>query len=193
MADLPPVRYVRWWAQAAGIGLLLLLSAAVTGDDITLITGYTEEVEGVHFLNADVQYELGDEALDALENGLPLRLTVEVEVRRPRFMWPDATVTEFVRAHQIQFQPLTRLYVIENEQTGRRQSFQTYAAAMSELSRIEDLPVVEESELDADARYELRMRVTMAIRERPDGLGFIARLWTDSSISSGWYQWTLRS
>jgi hypothetical protein len=108
-------------------------------------------------------------------------------------MWPDATVTEFERAHTIQFQPLTRLYLIENEQTGRRQSFQSYAAAIAELSRVEDVPVIEDSALDADRRYELRMRVTMAVRERPEGLGFIARLWTDSSISSGWYQWTLRS
>lgn len=178
---------------AAWLVVLLCLPTAALTDSITLITGYTEEVEGIHFLNADIQYDLGDKALDALDSGLPLRLTVEVQVRRPRFMWPDATVIEFERAHTIQFQPLTRLYLIENEQTGRRQSFQSYAAAIAELSRVEDVPVIEDSVLDADSRYELRMRVTMAVRERPAGLGFIARLWTDSSISSGWYQWTLRS
>lgn len=178
---------------AAWLAALLCLPVVALASSITLMTGYTEEVEGVHFLNADIQYELGEQALDALDSGLPLRLSIEVQVRRPRFMWPDATVTEFEHAHTIQFQPLTRLYVIENEQTGRRQSFQSYASAIAELSRVEDVPVVEDSELDADRRYELRMRVTLAVRERPEGLGFIARLWTDSSISSGWYQWTLRS
>ncbi|MEA5446199.1 DUF4390 domain-containing protein [Gammaproteobacteria bacterium AB-CW1] len=176
------------------LGLMLLAWALVPiAGSISLVTGFTEEVDGIHYLNADIEYRLSDEALDALDNGLPLRLTVEVEVRRPRMMWTAATVTRFERVHEIQFQPLTRLYVVESEQTGRRQSFQSYAAAMAELSRIEDLPVLEESRLDPDARYELRMRVKMELRERPDGVGFIARLWTNSSISSGWYQWTLRS
>jgi len=175
-----------------GVVALCLAVMAYAGS-ITLITAFTEEVDGVHYLNADIQHTLSDEALDALENGIPLRMQVEVQVTRPRFMWPDATVESFQRSHLIQFQPLTRLYVIENEQSGRRQSFQSYGSAITELSRIEDLPVIEESRLDADTTYEIRMRVKIELRERPEGLGLIARLWTASSISSGWYQWTLRS
>jgi len=173
--------------------VICLWTGALQAGSITLITGFTEEVDGIHYLNADVQYSLSDEALDALENGLPLRAKVEVEVIRPRFMWRDATETRFERSHKIQFQPLTRLYVVENAQTQRRQSFQTYGAAISELSRIEDLPVIDEARLDPDTRYEIRMRVHLEIEERPDGLGLIARLFANSSISSGWYQWTLRS
>jgi hypothetical protein len=168
-------------------------AVALSAGSITLITGFTEQIDGVHYLNADIDYRLNEAALSALEGGLPLRLKVEVEVRRSRWYWTSAVETRFERAHQIQFQPLTRLYMVENEQTGRRQSFQTYGAAITELSRIEDLPVIEEAVLDADTRYDLRMRVSMEVRERPEGLGIIARLWTNSSISSGWYQWTLRS
>lgn len=168
-------------------------AVALSAGSITLITGFTEQIDGVHYLNADIDYRLNEAALSALESGLPLRLTVEVEVRRSRWYWADAVETRFERAHQIQFQPLTRLYMVENELTGRRQSFQTYGAAITELGRIEDLPVIEEDVLDANTRYDLRMRVSMEVRERPEGLGIIARLWTNSSISSGWYQWTLRS
>ncbi|MCP1728071.1 hypothetical protein J2T60_002071 [Natronospira proteinivora] len=173
--------------------VLCLFAAKLYAGSITLITGFTEEVDGVHYLNADVRYSLSDEALDALENGLPLRVKVEVEVIRPRFMWRDATETGFERSHKIQFQPLTRLYVVENAQTQRRQSFQTYGAAISEVSRIEDVPVIDEARLDPDTRYEIRMRVHLEIEERPDGLGLIARLFANSRLSSGWYQWTLRS
>ncbi|MDQ2070899.1 DUF4390 domain-containing protein [Natronospira bacteriovora] len=185
------------WPGRAGQWLLGLVAlfwmAGLSAGSITLITGFTEEVDGIHYLNADIDYRLNEAALSALESGLPLRLSIEVEVRRPRWYWANAVETRFERHHIIQFQPLTRLYVIENEQTGRRKSFQSYGAAIAELGRIEDLPVIEESALDPDTRYDLRMRVSMEVRERPDGLGIIARLWTNSSISSGWYQWTLRS
>jgi len=172
---------------------LMLWAGLLQAGSITLITGFTEEVDGVHYLNADVQYALSDEALDALENGLPLKTRLEVEVIRPRRILRDQVETRFEQTHKIQFQPLTRLYMVENLQTQRRRSFQSYGSAISELARVEDLPVIEDDRLDPERRYEIRIRIHLEIQEHPDGLGLIARIFSNSSTSSGWYQWTLRS
>lgn len=185
-----------WRARRPALLLVLglvLVSLPVLAGRIVLLTGYTEQVGGMHQLNADIQYDLGSDALDALENGLPLRLTVEVEIIRPRAWWPDATVHELEKVFEIQYQPLTRLYVIRDLAEGGQESFQSHSAAMARLSRIEDLPIIAADELDQDSSYEIRMRARVDIREYPAGLGLIARLWSDSRVSSGWYQWTLQS
>lgn len=172
---------------------LVLASFPLVAGQIVLLTGFTEQTDGEHRLNADIEYDLGADVLEALENGIPLRLTVEVEVIRPRGWWLDATVVSRERRFEIRYQALTRLYTIEDLDEGHRESFQSHTSAMAALSRMEDLPVISVAELEEGTRYDLRMRVHMDVREHPEGLGLVARLWSQSRISSGWYQWTLQS
>ena len=180
------------WAILGAIALVLL-SAPLLAGKIVLLTGFTEQTEGEHRLHADIEYDLGADVLEALENGIPLRLTVEFEVIRPRAWWMDATVVSRERRFEIRYQALTRLYTIEDLDEGERESFQSHSSAMAALSRMEDLPVVPAAELEDGTRYDLRMRVHLDVREHPEGLGIVARLWSRSRISSGWYQWTLQS
>jgi hypothetical protein len=175
------------------LAVALLLPMLAAAGTIELRTGFTEQVDGVHYLNADVRYSLSEDALDALENGLPLDLSIDIEVLRKRGWWPDATEIEFTQTYRVQFQPLTQLYLIENLSSGRRQSFQSYGAAMAYLGQIQDLPVIDDDRLDPGSRYDIRIRVRLDIKEHPAGLGLVARIWSNSRISSGWYQWTLRS
>ena len=64
--------------------------------------------EGVHELEARLQLILSDEALDALNSGVPLTIEVDVEVIRVRGLWLDAQDAGLVFTYELEYRPLSQ-------------------------------------------------------------------------------------
>ncbi len=79
---------MRWLALLAT--LLMASIAWAAGFDV--ISASTRLEGGVYRLNAQIQYRFSEAARDALQNGVPLTIALEMEVRRRRpWVW-DETV-----------------------------------------------------------------------------------------------------
>ena len=83
------------------VALGLLLTGTVTAQDETIREGYFEVrsasttlVAGVHALDARLQLVLSNEALDALSNGVPLTIELQMQIIRARRMYFDAVDAE---------------------------------------------------------------------------------------------------
>lgn len=155
-------------------------------------TAYTELIDGVYYLNADVEFSLDQPALKALESSLPLTIKFEIEIIRDRrFIW-DETVARLEHVDVIAYHPLSQRYLVREIATGEVESFASYRAAVARLGQVSDVPLIDQRLLSDDSRYRVRVRALMDLSEYSAPLRVYASFWQDWTIQSDWYEWVLR-
>ncbi len=190
---------LRRTATTALVCILVLgcLASTAGADDshggFVIRTAYTELLNGVYYLSADVDLGMSQDALNALENGVPLTVEWQIEVIKHRsFIW-NKTVATLTERFQISYHPLTRRFIIKNLNSGEQQSFVSYQDAITNLGQVNDLPVIDASLLEPRARYMIRMRAVLDITDFPGPLKLIASWFKGWDLSSDWYAWVLAS
>lgn len=150
-----------------------------------------ELIDGVYFLDARVQYRLSTQALNALEAGVALTIELQLEVERRRRLLPNQTIATLSQRYQLQYHALSNRYVLRNLNSGEQESFATLFAALNQLGRVVDLPVIDAALLDAESSYQFRLRAVLDTREFPGPLRLLA-FWADGwRIESDWFRWRL--
>jgi len=166
---------------------------ALRADDgrVGIRSVYAELDEGVYYVYARVEIVLSSEALDALHNGVPLNVELQLVVDRfRRWMWDDA-VASLKQRYQLSHHALSGRYVVANLNSGDVVSFPDIDTALQFLERVERLPLIDESLLEENRRYQAAARVTLDVKELSGPLRFLSRFWGDWRISSEWYRWPL--
>ncbi|WP_093552239.1 DUF4390 domain-containing protein [Pseudoduganella namucuonensis] len=94
--------------------LLLLLACALPAahadDTVEITRNYIEAAEEGYRLSAAYSFELNHGLEDALQHGLSLYFTTEVELTRPRWYWVDEKAVSVKRTAKISYNVLTRQY-----------------------------------------------------------------------------------
>lgn len=147
--------------------------------------------EGVVYLDARLQLVLSDDALAALDNGVPLTIELRLEVVRERRFLPDPADAELVLRYQLEYRPLSQRYIVRNLNSGDQDSFATLYSALNNLGRIQDLPVLDLSILDPDARYRMRLQAQLSTQQYPAPLRLLFFWRDDWQLTSEWYEWSL--
>ncbi len=148
-------------------------------------------VEGVHELESRLQLVLSADALDALNSGVALRIELNLEVIRIRRFWPDATGAELLVSYELEYRPLSQRYIVRNLNSGDQDSFATLYSALNNLGRIQALPVVDDSILEPDKTYRIRLRARLSTEQYPAPLRILF-FWRDEwQLESEWFEWLL--
>ena len=175
-----------------------LLTAPVAGaQDAPPREGYfdvrsaeTKLVDGVHRLDARLQV-LSDEALDALSSGVPLTIELNVELIRVRRFVPDALDFELGLRYELEYRPLSQRYIVRSLNTGNQDSFATLYSALNNLGRVQDYPIIDDSLLEPDASYRIRLQALLSTRQYPAPLRMLF-FWRDQwQLKSEWFEWRL--
>ena len=193
-------------AQEEGIGgrfcalpvLLVLLvcqvwqpARAQEGGSVAVRSADSRLVDGVYRADARVQYVLSDEALDALDSGIPINVELQFQVIQERRFWLDDITAELAVNYQLLYNALSRRYVVRNLNTGEQDSFATLYSALNNLGRVIELPVIDAALLRDDRDYRIRMRAVVDVKDYPAALRLIAFWREDWRIVSDWYEWRL--
>lgn len=147
--------------------------------------------EDVHELEARLQLILSDDALEALNSGVPLTIELDFEVIRIRGLWLDAQDAALSFTYELEYRPLSQRYIVRSLNSGDQDSFSTLYSALNNLGRIQGLPVIDDSVLDDDARYRLRLRARLSARQYPASLRLLFFWRSQWQLESDWYEWTL--
>ena len=188
-------------ACACRLGLVLialLLPWSVSAQELGSHEGYfdvrsasTELVDGVHELDARLQLVLSDEALDALDSGVSLTIELRIELIRERRYLLDSTDAELSFRYELEYRPLSQRYIIRNINSGNQDSFATLYSALNNLGRIQKLPIIDDSVLEAGADYRGRLRASLSLQQYPAPLRLIY-FWRDEwQLESDWFEWQL--
>ncbi len=151
-----------------------------------------ESEESAYYLNARIDYRLTPEVEEALSNGVPLILKVQLEVGKVwRDFWEGNPLSRTLR-FQIRYHALTELYRVVNMQTGEEQNFVTQDAALYALGDMGKLPLVSQADLVPGEAYQLRLRADLEIESLPLPLQPLAYLGRGWRLTTGWTQWPLQ-
>lgn len=180
------------------MGLIALSIVPATAQDAVTRQGYfdvrsasTTVNDGVVYLDSRLQLVLSDQALAALDNGVPLTIELMLEVIRERRFLPDPVDAELSLRYELEYRPLSQRYIVSNLNSGDQDSFATLYSALNNLGRIQDLPVLDLSILDRQADYRLRLQALLSTRQYPAPLRLLF-FWRDEwQLKSEWFEWSL--
>jgi hypothetical protein len=178
---------MRWLALLTT--LLTVLIAWAAGFDV--ISASTRLEGGVYRLNAQIQYRFSGAAREALRNGVPLTIELEMEVRRRRpWVW-DETVYALSQRFRLEYHTLSRQYLVRNLNSGERRGFPTQASALEYMGQITDFPMLDKGLLAPNERYEGALRARLDLDALPTPLRLFAYISDDWRLASEWRTWRL--
>jgi hypothetical protein len=151
----------------------------------------TSLVNGVQELDARLQLVLSADALGALNSGVPLTIELNLEVIRVRRFMLDATDAELNLQYELEYRPLSQRYIVRNLNSGDQDSFATLYSALNNLGRIQELPIIDDSLLDPNAEYRIRLQAQLSTRSYPLALRILFFWRGNWQIKSDWYEWRL--
>jgi hypothetical protein len=151
----------------------------------------TQQIAGVHTLDARLQLILSSEALAALESGVTLSIELQIQVIRVRRFLIDAVEAELAVRYQLEYRPLSQRYIVRNLNSGNQDSFATLYSALNNLGRIQGLPVIDDALLVPDRPYRLRVRAMLNTQQYPATLRLLFFWRGQWQLQSEWFEWYL--
>jgi len=174
------------------LGLGLLASpGAWSGGEFRVINAEASLVGGVYRVDANIEFELSDPVREALANGVPLVLEIDLRIRRPReWLW-DETVATLVQRFELRYHALSNRYVVRHLNTAARHSFASLGDALYHIGSVRGLPLIDQALLEPGVPYEAGIRARLDIESLPSPMQVVAYVSRSWWLDSDWYTWPL--
>lgn len=183
----------RSWAPLLWIlGLVLCLPFPLrAGDEFVVKEVRTRLDQGVYVLDADIEFGFSPEALEALDNGVPLTVELRFQVRSAdAWIWEDSA-TDLRLRYAVRYKPLSGRYEVYRLPGDRGRSFVSREAAIAALGEIRGIQIVSKDRLEPDIAYLVHLKVELDIEELPLPLRPMAYLRPAWKLGSAWTEWPL--
>ena len=189
--------------QIFAVFLLILLSSfavsflfnvfpsLVNKGDFQIISAGSFERNNSITIDADLKMDFTEDVVDALENGIPLTIAVEIQVLRKRFWWHNIIIKESTQLFELRYHPLTNVHEVKNIATDERYTFKTRQDAMAVLGTIRGAHLIEKKELSKNKQYYIQMRILLDISHLPPALRQLASLSPAWRLESSWFLWEI--
>lgn len=184
-------KLIRYWPFVGMLLLTLLNGHAHAEEKFIVDTVSTHLRDHVYLLDADIEFHFSDEALEALNNGIPLTISLEIEIQRSRRYWLDEDIAELEQRYQIFYHALSGQFLVQNQNSSATRIYPSLAATLANLGRVRDLPLLDEKLIDPDEQYELELQVRLDIEALPAPLRPLAYVSPAWHLASDWYTWSL--
>jgi Domain of unknown function (DUF4390) len=162
------------------------------GGSFDVRSAYLEPSDHVYHLNATLDLALSRAASQALTDGVPVVIELDLDIDRRRRLLPDVRVGSLVQRWQVSYHALSERYLVNNLNSGEQVSYGSLAAALAALSDVRRLPVIDESLLSSGSHYEASVRIVASIEGGLPSALKTMMFWMDWKRTSEWYTWTVR-
>ena len=199
VAPFPSPRNRRWRLLAV-LALCLCAPALGLADDIALEDGgrfevrsaFLEPAEHVYQLNATLNLALSKSAQQAIREGVPVALELDLSLDRRRRYWKNQQVAYLAERWQIRYHALSERFVVNSLNSGEQSSYSTLAAALGALSQVRNLPVIDEALIEKGEHYEGSLRAVTTIEGGLPNALRVMMFWIDWKRSTEWYTWVVQ-
>ena len=174
--------------------LLRLLPFSGYADDFaSKVTQAGISLQGDSYvLSADMDFQLSDQAKDALQNGVPLFWSIQIRLLQQRNVLWNKTLLETAIRYRLQYHALLNMYRVRNEGNGEIYNFSTLSAALNLMSAIHDFPMLKKAELAPEKHYLCAVKINFDRDVLPLPLRPIAYIDPQWYLSSDWTLWPLK-
>lgn len=152
------LRFLRLLACQLLLVFACATAQAADGIDITLAK--IEASDEGYRLGANYAFDLNRDLEDALQHGVKLYFTTEIELTRPRWWWRDDRAVSSKRTVSISYDVLLRQYYVSMGGSVQ-QTFQTLDEAMFQIRRPGRWVIAPKGALKHGETYEVTLRMYM--------------------------------
>lgn len=140
-------------------------------------------------LQSGFDLELSQDAEQALHQGIPLHLAVDLRIARHHRFWAWL-VEEQRQVWRISFLPLSRQYVLVDPQ-GERSTFSRLRHLRAALRQPHRFQLHWPEDIPVPARFQVQLRAAIDIQALPSPLRLPALFSRQWRLRSGWTTWQL--
>ena len=140
-------------------------------------------------IDADADFRFSEEAIKAIDSGVPITIELDVRVLRPRKLLWDTEIFNAHREFTIERHALSKQYILADKGTGERRIHGSLQIAIDDLGRIRNVPVAEAGQIAGAKALDVAIRLRLAIRSLPGPLIPVAYISPGWRMSSGWFRW----
>lgn len=183
-------RLRRFMLAALLIAVLPAAAAADTG--FVVRNAETVLIDKVYHLNARIDYRFSDEAMEALDSGVPLVVELDIKIDRKRdYVWNE-TVASLRQRYQLSYEALTKRYVVSNLNSGADDYYFSRAAAIAAMGEVVKLPVIDAGLLNPEQEYMVRLQAALDLEALPVPMRVVGYFSSSWRIASEWVSWPLQ-
>ena len=159
---------------------------------VTIKNAETSLLGDDYFVSADIEYNLSERAIEALNNGVSLYWIYQFRIQKHRdFLW-DKTLIEKSFRYRLQYHALLKMYRVSNDSNSSVNNFSTLQAALDLLATQRDFRLIEKIKISDKKSYIVGMKITFEQDALPLPLRPIAYTNSQWFLSSDWYLWPLK-
>lgn len=159
-----------------------LLFLVITTASLTFASEGSFEIKSAHtylennqyFLDADVDYELSEESIKALQNGIALTIVFQIEVVKERWYLWNEKIANITYHAILRFYPLSNYYMVSYPQKDKSYSFASLEELLMNLGMVRNIPLVDKAQLNTEHTYQARLTTYLDIETLPPSLRTIA-------------------
>ena len=193
-AGMPPILRIDrapimpWRRLFCALVVLLAVFGAtgIAADEIPVTSASLRVEDGEVLLTAEFNVSLTPALEQALEKGVPLYFTIEVELLRLRPCWFPDKVAQWSITYRVSYSPLTRQYRVASGPLG--QTFESLDDVERFIGRVVSRPVAQASDLPRDASYEGAVRMKLDVNQLPKPFQVNALASREWQLASDWHR-----
>jgi len=149
----------------------------------------TELNDGVLILDANIDLNLTDRAIDAIYSGINLSFYVDIEMNRYRRFWFNESIATLRQEYDLAYNEITERFTVINLNSTEVSTFASLESALNFLGRISRLPILDASLIDQSTNHFIELRSGMVIDSDSRFDRIINILRRDENIESDWFEW----
>ncbi|SNS16750.1 protein of unknown function [Noviherbaspirillum humi] len=180
------------WLFASALLALSLAAPPARADGIEITRALMESTDEGYKLSLGFSFDLNRGLEDAVNRGIPLYFTTDVEVTRPRWYWFDEKTLSATQTVRISYNVLTHQY---HAAIGGRlqQSFSTLDDALSLVRRPGRWLIAEKGTFKPGDVYNVAVRMGLDVTRLPKPFQVNAINNSDWRFSSDWKLFLFRA
>lgn len=169
--------------------LVLVPTAHAEGFYVRSVT--TRLLDGVHMLDADIDFRLSEEALEALNHGVAIVALVKISVKQLRdYVW-NKRVANLEQRYRMEYHALSKRYLLTNVNSGVNRAFARLEDALEAMGRIRGFPLLDHKLLEPELSYVGELKTGLDIEALPAPMRLPAYFSTSWRLTSNLYTWPL--
>jgi hypothetical protein len=178
--------------QAGGLlalGWLAVTAAWAADGRFEIIDATSRLTDRGWLVDARVDMQLSDAAVEALQSGVTLNISFEYEVTRRIRFWPDAEVRSVRQEFELQYLSLSQRYLVRDTSAARETSYATLFSALRSMGKVQDFLLADGPLINPGEVYYIAMRAVLDRQQLPGPLQILAFWQGDFGLESDWYRW----
>lgn len=153
------------WFLALSACLSISLAMAQATDRVEIASTQLEQTDEGYKFSVIYRFDLNEELRDAVERGIPLFFTTDIEVVRPRWYWFDKVIASKSRTKRITYNVLTRQYRVTIS-SGKNYYFESIEDALYAIQQPGGWLIADRA-LEPGVTYQLSFRMYLNLEHLP--------------------------